>query len=920
MATIGSTKSIPNPGYSPWTSKVELDTDTGKQIAYVYGGSGKLLYTGTPQEVVSQIPSNSSYNADKAFFDGLISTIDGQAAGLTAQNNQLNPPPNTEPLPVATNATPNPNTLTGTADADSGSEAKNVQAKNNPPNASGVYNENSNEMEVQAKNYAGSTQAGSANVATKRPGYTTGELPGLRIQNPLSNLSSYTYQTTLYMITPDAYTAFIESGRTNIDAIKKAVTTSAAAAVKASESGAYIVAQSGGIGPTQQRIPGADFDFYIDELKIYNYLQGSATTTSSNDYKITFNIYEPQGFSLITKLTNASDHLRSVSKVKNFNKQSNPTRHFFILGLRFQGYDEAGQVLTKKTFPQDNFNSDSGGVFERFFDIEIRSFKFKLDGKVTVYNIESVVIGPGTAMGVKRGRIDSGATVQGETVDQALQGKDGLLTKLNKQLKERADADPNKVSVPSEYKLVYVGPGTKELIGDSPIVNITNLVKNTWPMGEGIQDIRGVNENASVRLLPNSNQRNITWKNGVSIMQAVQDIITQSDYMLDALTAIIPNQEEPNPKPNSESKKRGTKTPGIFRWYNLSAEVKVKEFDTSIKDFAYEITYIIQPYDTPYVRSKHLTATKEYYGAHKRYDYWYTGKNSEILSYEQTMNNAFFNATLNPGTATGNDDVPSSPGKYTNETKTTLLNTSKQAQNSVLASLFSVADYAQVKLTIMGDPDYLMTESSGSPNAVYRQFYGQDFTINPNGGQVFIEIDFKEAEDYGTNGLLTINQSVLFWNYPKQIKDIVKGISYVVVQVQHSFSKGKFTQELTCRINPFNNYNDPELYRSTASDPNTNIGSEGEAGVRTSETQGGGVDKTQTAGNTGLKGDPIVQPVNPELGNQGGTSNQPSVLASSPNDDRDPPPAVVIASQGREPPESGNRLNPITKEVSGNEA
>ena len=76
MATIGSTKSIPNPGFNPWTSKVDLDTDTGKQIVYVYGGSGKLLYTGTPQEVVSQIPSNSSYNADKAFFDGLIITID----------------------------------------------------------------------------------------------------------------------------------------------------------------------------------------------------------------------------------------------------------------------------------------------------------------------------------------------------------------------------------------------------------------------------------------------------------------------------------------------------------------------------------------------------------------------------------------------------------------------------------------------------------------------------------------------------------------------------------------------------------------------------------------------------------------------------------------------------------------------------
>ena len=71
MATIGSTKSIPNPGFNPWTSKVELDTNTGAQIAYVYGGSGKLLYSGTPQEVVSQIPTNTSYNADKAFFDEL---------------------------------------------------------------------------------------------------------------------------------------------------------------------------------------------------------------------------------------------------------------------------------------------------------------------------------------------------------------------------------------------------------------------------------------------------------------------------------------------------------------------------------------------------------------------------------------------------------------------------------------------------------------------------------------------------------------------------------------------------------------------------------------------------------------------------------------------------------------------------------
>ena len=806
--------------------------------------------------------------------------------------------------------------LTGSANEESGSTNVVAEGKNNPPNASGVYNQNNNPMETLNQNYAGTTTAGAANTATRRPGYTTGDLPGLRTQNPLSSLSSYTYQTTLYMITPDAYTAFIESGRTNIDAIKKAVNPTVAAEVKANESGAYIIAQSGGIGPTQQRMPESEYDFYIDELKIFNYLQGPATATSSNDYKVTFNIYEPHGFSLITKLTKAADRLRSVSKVENFNKMNNPTRQFFILGLRFQGYDENGQVISANTFPKDNFNSDSGGVFERFFDIAINSFKFKIDGKVTVYNIEGIVIGPGTGMGIKRGRLDNGMKVQGKTVNDVLQGENGLVTILNKEQKKRAEANPK--SIPTEYKIVYAGDA-KTLIGDSPIVNITDLVKIKWPMGEGIKDTRGVNENAVLTTIPNSNQRSITWTNGVSVMQAIQEIITQSGYMEDALNTIISNQEEPNTKPNSGYIQKNKK-PEVFRWYNLSAEVKVKGFDESIKDFSYVITYIIQPYDTPYVRSQNLSATKQYYGAHKRYDYWYTGKNSEILSYEQTMNNAYFNAIISPG-ATNNSsgggyDVPSSTGKFTNETKTGDLNVSKQTQNSVLTSLFSPADYAEARITIMGDPDYLMTESP--VNAVYRQFYGKGFTINPNGGQVFIEIDFKEAQDYGTDGLLSINESILFWNYPKQVRDIVKGVSYLVTQVQHTFSKGKFTQELTCKINTFNNFstNNPETYRSLDSDPNTNVGVERQTSdIRTAGAQAGSNEmETQNASYTGFKGDPASIPVNPELGNQGGSSIQPPTTEIYANGERDPGPSVVVAIGGeREPPDtnlaSRNRLN-----------
>ena len=828
--------------------------------------------------------------------------------------------------------------LTGSANDDSGASAKNAEGKNAAPNASGVYNENSGPMETQNASYTGSTQAGEANVPEititadrpkKKPGIASGELPGLRLKNPLSSLSSYTYQITLYMITPDAYKAFIESGRTKIDAIKNAVDAQSAQAVESSKSGAYIIAQSGGSN-NKDGTRAFDTDFYIDDLKIKTKINAKATQTSSNDADISFNIYEPYGFSLISKLTKAGNLLRSASKVKNYSKMGNATRQFFILGIRFQGYDEQGKLISASdTFHQDNLNvtGDSGGVFERFFDIYINSFKFKIDGKITTYNITAKPIAPGIAMGVKRGRVDKGAKIQASTVDEAIKN---LLQTLTTEQQEISKGIKDPDSIPTEYKVVYLGDA-EETIGKASIISIADMDKSKWPMGEFIKNVDGVNEGASIRAVPNSTQRSITFANSLSIMQAIQAIITQSSYMENALNTIIVSDTQPDPSPAGEDEKKNNK-PRKFKWYNLGAEVKVKGFDNVIKDFSYEITYIIQPYETPYIKSPYLNASGKYYGPHKRYDYWYTGKNSEILSYEQVLNNAFFNATLNPNANPANHgggyDEPSSVGKFVNEDKTGKLDVGKQAQNSVLTSLFSPGDYALSKITINGDPDYLMTESPSSVNAVYRQFYGKGFTINPNGGQVFIEIDFKEGTDYNNvDGLLDINESILFWNYPKQVRNIVKGVSYMVREVDHSFSRGRFTQELLCNINTFPGFSDKATDAAAnnrvdiASDPNTNIGKEGQTDVRTSNTQAGsdGAVTTsggQSTGNSGYKVDATVQTINPDGGNQAGTytNKNPPNAAIEWNDDGIIDGAASLSDQGgreQETPDlaSRNRLN-----------
>jgi len=691
-------------------------------------------------------------------------------------------------------STPNSNNLTGSADGDSG-QNKESQAEANP-NPSGNLN-NMPEL-VITTNRTISTQNAAQNAGPNN------QKPGMRPQNPLSSLSSYTYQLTLYMITPDAYDAFIRSGRSNINAINNVANPQVATEVESGMAGAYIIAQSGGINnKTSKR--AFDYDFYIDDLKIKTKTAGPATTTASNDSEILFNIYEPYGFSFISKLSNASEILKNNSKLKNYKALFNATRQFFILGIRFQGYDETGkEISADTTYNQDNKNitGDSGGVYERFFDIKIKSFKFKLDGKTTVYNITAAPVAPDTAFGVKFGRLDRGGRYQGSTVSEVLKN---LIDQLNEYQQNRKKTRSSSVGViPNVYNIRYLGNAEKE-IGGATIVSLADINKSQWPMSLA-KNVNQVNEGVSVTATPNKNSRTITFANDISIMQALSSIISQSSYLTDSLNVIIKSTTQPPPAnkggPNVPDPK-----PDVIKWYNLGSEVKCLGFDTIAGDFAYEITYIIQPYETPNVTSPYVNKTTKYYGPHKRYDYWFTGKNSEILNYEQKLDNAYFIAANNPTGAPasqgGYQDIPSSEGKRQNEDRTGKLDQGKEAQNSYLTSLFDPGSYANAKVTIMGDPDFLMQDSPSSLDQVYRQFYGKGFTINPNGGQVFIEIDFKEPEDYNNDtGLLTINESILFWKYPKEVASIVKGISYQVIEVNSIFSKGKFTQELSCVINP----------------------------------------------------------------------------------------------------------------------
>ena len=591
--------------------------------------------------------------------------------------------------------------------------AANYSTKENNATATG-----SDEKETINKSYAGQTQAGKAQTPAGNDvvdkGVGKSAKPGSRLQNPLGNFSSYTYQISLYMITPDAYQAFNLSGRKNINSL-----SAKDANGQATNGGAFLVAQSGGINnKTSRRAPGFELDYYIDDLKIKSAINGKNTQTTSNVTSLSFNIYEPYGFSFITKLKRAKETLQKNSKIKNYDKAMNASKQFFVLGLRFQGYDKNGNIANaSQVFSDDTLNTspDASGVYERFYDILLTGMKFKINGGATTYSVTANVIATSVALGTARGIVDNDVPIVASTVKEALEGDGDGITSLLKTINETQQSlfKRKSIEIPNVYKVRFIGDIAS--LENASLVSKADPDKKKQPMSNADKSTE-VNESTSVNSVPDVTKRIITIKHGIPITQAINNIIKQSSYMEDALNAILVATTEPTPATGSPPVVTKKDVPPI-KWYNISPEVKCLGFDTKVGDFAYEITYVIQPYETPAASSPYTKSSK-YYGPHKRYEYWFTGKNSEILSYEQTMDNTYFNVTLtkagDPASQGGGTDSPVYAGKQQNQERTGKLDVGMEAQNAYMTSLFDPGAYAKAKISILGDPDYLSQETQCS--------------------------------------------------------------------------------------------------------------------------------------------------------------------------------------------------------------
>ena len=230
-------------------------------------------------------------------------------------------------------------------------------------------------------------------------------------------------------------------------------------------------------------------------------------------------------------------------------------------------------------------------------------------------------------------------------------------------------------------------------------------------------------------------------------------------------------------------------------WYRIGTEAvpKLNQWDEKRGDYAYKITYQVSMYKVYGVRSDYFPVSRKN-GVHKQYKHWFTGQNSQILTFEQDFNYLFYNtvnANNHTSTPYGREQEKNSWQTRSNISDQGQPGKTNEPGANAAAYLYSPADQARVKMSIVGDPAWLQQGELWNGlqgNKIYSNNFLTDGTINFENQEVLFEIEFNTPVDYDMDtGLMNPNQNVRP-NYNVYV--------YKATEVTSNFSRGRFTQDL----------------------------------------------------------------------------------------------------------------------------
>ena len=636
--------------------------------------------------------------------------------------------------------------------------------------------------------------------------------------NVLDQYGSYTYQASVYLMKPEAFAAMVKSRKRSI-------------------AGNQLLFQSGG-APVSGRNPYFSNDYYIDKFELKSTITGKGTNAAHNVSEIKMTVIEPNGITLIENLDKAvTAYLGNAGdKKKNFQAQ------LFLLVVRFYGYDQNGNLIT----PNSNTNqapvqaTPSIAFVEKYYPFCLNKLEFKIANKLVEYEISATACQFQTNVGQARGQIPYNVELSGLTVKDALLGpavtgtsstttgtaattapRDATTTEAPSTTVPEAPPKANAAPTPkltikqglitamNQYQKDLVAQGIYGVADEYEVEFVTNAIESAKIQKPGASKdstSSPTGGTAADQKLPekqsvDNNSRILTATAGKSLVQFLDEVVRYSSFIQEQQKIQV-LESDGKVVPNGAAKN--------LAWYKIGLRSVPIKYDAKRNDYAYKMTYVIHPYKVSEIVSSYFSKPK-FPGYHKQYNYWFTGQNTQILSYEQTYNALYYmpkTGGVNDSSAGANENVKLTFAPNSAQTSQGAKGKVNEPAANAADYLYSPGDNGTASLTIVGDPAWLqqgeLTFGVSKSSFSYGPFL-PDGTINFDSGQILFEIVFNTPADYNlSTGLIDPSQQTQ--NTSPQAGQTTptknRSFSYIANQCISLFEKGKFTQTLTgTRVN-----------------------------------------------------------------------------------------------------------------------
>jgi hypothetical protein len=712
--------------------------------------------------------------------------------------------------------------------------------------------------------------------------------------NPLDKYASYTYNISIYLMSPSQLKKMQATKQKNIAGFQLLM-QSGGAPTSSGETVAVdpqeIEQDADGISTTNLGLRGLGrnqffpLDFYIEDLRLKSIVQGRGSRASHNVFEMNFKVIEPNGISLLDRLYAATaQYMPSNPECAS---QKNYAAQNYLMVIRFYGYDENGNLVRPQALRKQAGVSDADSIIEKWIPFQFTGIRFRIANRLTEYECSAVCPQNVIATGQARGVIPYNVELNAVTLSDLLTGRAGFSTpqqigatdgrqtsnttqetaaqidarlaaryglpavgadvdferslsapgstpgtfgtieELNNVLGLGGDASVNAGGSPTQNsappkagtatKTIVSGlvdalnqyqrdkvdakelqyPDVYEIVFKDPTLAQAKLVPEGLINKKNTPSIQTTDPAQKLLGSKQSLQVDAQTKSilaGTSIVQFLDLVTRNSTYMTEQQTYIIDartGERRPNGRPAD-----------TVGWFSITTQIEPLQYDCIRKDYAYKITYVIGPYAVVDTKTDWFPQSV-FRGTQKKYSYWFTGENTQVIDYYQDYNYMYYLVV----------NGPTAPKVYTDRREfdkaafqTAAGETNQGQENNVYGPvatladvLYSPADTARGKLTIVGDPDWIqqgpLWAGAVETNYDYRAFL-IDGTINYESQEPLFEVLFNQPVDYNlSTGLLDPERSRFASDDGVGMQAKTSYI-YRAITVTSTFSRGRFTQEL----------------------------------------------------------------------------------------------------------------------------